>query len=257
MIDLKPPSAIFVPPPRPDHLYSLAFLGENYSFRGLKCLLAAADASKAGDRHAGLAAKTELQREAARSLLASLSLDHLYHHPLCDDRGEVDEVMRVNYDIDMDVFAEIAPLSVGELKDLMLRSPGEAVARIGRALTGVMAAALAKLCDVHELVYLASKISRTAKARTTLGLPGTLASRLQPNHPTDDPDGISALLAWGLSIGAGDAMLGLNPAVDTVENVSSVLRHLDGWRQRHGVPTQICVPATSRRSFPPFLRGLP
>ncbi len=155
MIDLKPPSAIFVPPPRPDQLYSLSFLGENYSFRGLKCLLAAADASKAGDRHAGLAAKTELQREAARSLLASLSLDHLYHHPLCDDRGEVDEVMRVNYDIDLTVFAEIAPLSVGELKDMLLRSPGGRVARIGRALTGVMAAALAKLCDVHELVYLA------------------------------------------------------------------------------------------------------
>lgn len=241
MIDLQPTSAIPVPAPRPDETYSLSFLGEAHTFVGLKRLLGAADADKAGDRHAGLAATREVQREAARSILASLTLDHLYHHPLTDDRGEIDEVMRVNYDIDLDLFGALSPLTLGELKDHLLAAPGPVVAGAGRALTGVMAAALAKLCDVHELIYLASKIHRTARARTTLGLPGTLASRLQPNHPTDDPRGIALLLAWGLSIGAGDAMLGVNPAVDTAESVSAVLRLLDETRQRTGVPSQICV----------------
>ncbi len=149
--------------------------------------------------------------------------------------------MRVNYDIDRTAFAEVAALTVGELKNCLLRTPGVEVARLGRGLTGVMAAAVAKLCDVHELIFIARKISHPTKARTRLGLPGTLSSRLQPNHPTDDLRGISLLCYWGLSLGAGDALIGLNPAVDTVESVSAVLRHLDALRRRTGAPTQICV----------------
>lgn len=257
MIELRPIAAIRVPAPRPDETYTLRFLGQERSFVGLKRLLAAADADKAGDRHAGLAAASEVDREAARMLLASLTLDHLYHHPLTDDRGEVDEVMRVNYDIDLEVFASLAHLTLGELKDHLLAAQGPVAARAGRALTGVMAAALAKLCDVHELIYIASKIPRTSRARTTLGLPGTLASRLQPNHPTDDPRGIALLLAWGLSIGAGDALLGVNPAVDTVENVTSVLRLLDETRQRTGVPSQICVLGHVKTQLACLAQGAP
>src|SRR5256885_5185200 len=108
MIDLSSVAAIPVPVPRPEQTYSLSFLGTEYAFAGLKRLLAAADATKAGDRHAGLAAPSEVHREAARSILASLTLDHLYHHPLTDDRGEVDEVMRVNYAVDLDAFGAIA-----------------------------------------------------------------------------------------------------------------------------------------------------
>src|SRR5438270_13554151 len=104
-----------------------------------------------------------------------------------------------------------------------------------------MAAALAKLCDVHELIFLARKIAHPSKARTLLGSPGTLSSRLQPNHPTDDPRGITLLCYWGLSLGAGDALIGLNPAVDTVENVSRILRQLDRVRRQTGAPTQLCV----------------
>jgi ethanolamine ammonia-lyase large subunit len=257
MIELKPIASISVPRPRPDETYTLSFLGQGYSFTGLKRLLAAADVGKAGDRHAGLAAASEVHREAARSILASLTLDHLYHHPLTDDRGEVDEVMRVNYDVDLEAFGALASRTLGELKDHLLSAPGPEVARAGKALTGVMAAALAKICDVHELVYLASKIHRTARARATLGLPGTLGSRLQPNHPTDDPRGIALLLAWGLSIGAGDALLGVNPAVDTVENVSAVLRLLDETRRRHDVPTQICVLAHIKTQLSCLAQGAP
>jgi len=97
------------------------------------------------------------------------------------------------------------------------------------------------LCDVHELIYIAKKIRRPTQARTMLGLPGTLSSRLQPNHPTDDPRGITLLVYWGLSLGAGDALIGLNPAVDTVENVSALLTLLDKLRRRTGAPTQVCV----------------
>src|SRR5262249_829692 len=185
------------------------------TFRGLKRLLGAADHSKAGDRHAGLAARGETEREAARAILSGLTLQHLYDHPLTDDEGKVDAVMRVNYDIDRAAFASVAALTLGELKDRLLSAPGEEVARLGRGLTGVMAAALTKLCDVHELIVIARKISHPSKARTLLGSPGTLSSRLQPNHPTDDLRGITLLCYWGLSLGSGDALIGVNPAVDT------------------------------------------
>ncbi len=240
MKELTPLDRIDVPRPRPDAAYAARLPGHDASFRGLKRLLGAADCSKAGDRQAGLAAPDEAAREAARELLGELTLEHLHDHPLTDDRGEIDAVMRVNYDLDRDAFARIASLRLGELKDELLRVPGPEVARLGRALTGVMAAALAKLCDVHELVYLARKISRPTRARTLLGAPGTLASRLQPNHPTDDLRGITLLLYWGLSIGAGDALLGVNPAAGTVEITAAILRHLDRIRRATGVPTQIC-----------------
>ncbi|WP_433932113.1 ethanolamine ammonia-lyase subunit EutB [Sorangium cellulosum] len=240
MKELTPLDRIEVPRPRPDVAYAARLPRHDASFRGLKRLLGAADCGKAGDRQAGLAARGDAAREAARELLGELTLEHLHEHPLTDERGEVDAVMRVNYDIDRDAFAPIASLRLGELKDQLLRAPGAEVARVGGALTGVMAAALAKLCDVHELVYLARKISRPTRARTLLGAPGTLASRLQPNHPTDDLRGITLLLYWGLSLGAGDALLGVNPAAGTVETTAAILRHLDRIRRATGAPTQIC-----------------
>jgi ethanolamine ammonia-lyase large subunit len=257
MHDLPPVAAIRVPPPRPDVTYRLRFLGDEHTFIGLKRLLAAADVGKAGDRHAGLAARDVVEREAARTLLASLTLAHLYDHPLTDDRGDVDAVMRISYAIDHGAFATIADLTLGELKDRLLAAPAPELAQIGRALTGPMAAALCKLCDVHELVHIAARIPRSARARTTLGRTGTLASRLQPNHPTDDPAGIAMLLAWGLSIGTGDALLGVNPAVDTVDNVASILRLLDATRRRHDVPTQICVLAHIRTQLACLAHGSP
>jgi ethanolamine ammonia-lyase large subunit len=243
MAALKPVSEIAVPTPQPDRVYSTTILDRTFRFAGLKTVLGAADISKAGDRGANLAAKNEIAREAARDILSHLDLQHLYDHPLVTAKGDVDKVMRVNYDIDPEVFAEIAPLTLGELKDRLLEADGPAIRRIGSALTGVMAAALAKLCDVHELILLARrmKCGDGTKARTRIGLPGTLSSRLQPNHPTDNLNGVSLLVYTGLSMGAGDALIGLNPAVDTVENISSILHHLDRLRRETGVPTQICV----------------
>ena len=257
MKELEPLSEIRVPAPRPDELYAIDAFGEQVSFLGLKRLLGAADYSKAGERHAGLAASNEREREAARSILASLTLQHLYDRPLTTEEGQIDEVMRVNYAIDHQSFATIADLTLGELKNRLLRAKGGEIRRIGAALTGVMAAALCKLCDVHELVLIAGRISCPTKARTQLGAKGTLSSRLQPNHPTDDLQGITLLVYWGLSIGAGDALLGINPAVDTVENVSALLHHLDRLRRKTGVPTQICVLSHVKTQLACLERGAP
>ena len=254
---LKPLSQIPVPPPLPDEEYELTVLGRRIVFRGLKRLLGAADYSKAGDRNAGLAAQSELEREAARTILSGLTLQHLYDRPLTDEKGQVDEVMRVNYDIDLVTFQELAERTVGALKDHLLQAAAAELTRVGAALTGVMAAALCRLCDTHELILLAQKLGRPTRARTLLGAPGTLSSRLQPNHPTDDPRGLTLLFYAGLSIGAGDALLGVNPAVDTVENVGAILRLLDRLRRQAGVPTQICCLAHVKTQLACLLQGAP
>jgi ethanolamine ammonia-lyase large subunit len=248
---------IRVPEPKPDRVYTAQMLDRSAQFVGLKQLLGAADYSKAGDRQAGLAAANEEVREAARGALADLTLEHLYEHPLTDDRGRVDSVMRVNYDIDLEAFGSISSLTLGELKDRLLNASDAEVQRIGRGLTGVVAAAVAKLCDVHELIFIAKKCSWPTQARTLLGAPGTLSSRLQPNHPTDDPQGIACLCYWGLSLAAGDALLGINPAIDTVDNVERLLHLLDSLRRRTGVPSQICVLAHIKTQLACLDRGAP
>ncbi|HEV3083315.1 MAG TPA: ethanolamine ammonia-lyase subunit EutB [Gemmataceae bacterium] len=254
---LTPLSSIHVPDPKGDEAYSGRFFDQTISFQNLKQLLGAADFSKAGDRTANLAAANEVAREAARCLLSELTLQHLYDRPLTDDEGRVDAVMRVNYDVDRDAFTSIASMTLGELKNHLLRAPGAEVQRIGRALTGVMAAALAKLCDVHELILVARKISHPTRARTLLGAPGTLSSRLQPNHPSDDLRGITLLCYWGLALGSGDALIGVNPAIDSVQNVSAILERLDEIRRTTGAPTQICVLAHIKTQLACLERGAP
>src|SRR5262249_34629727 len=130
MRELTPLAAVPVPPPRRDETYTGRYLERTLTFLGLKQLLGAADFGKAGDRHAGLAARSEPAREVARALLSDLTLQHLYDRPLTDDQGQVDTVMRVNYEIDLDGFARVAPMTLGQLKDHLLRAPGDEVARV-------------------------------------------------------------------------------------------------------------------------------
>lgn len=257
MRTLTPLSEIDVPDPGAPRTYTVDLLGRRFRFEGLKRLLGAADVDKAGDRNAGLAAASEVEREAARAALGALTLEEVFATPLTSSRTAVDEVMRAGYDIDRGRFAAIAGWTVAALKDHLMAAPPADVAALGGALTPVMAAAVAKLMDTHELVYAAQKIRRPTRARTTLGLPGTLSSRLQPNHPVDDPRGISMLVYVGLSLAAGDALLGLNPAIDTVENVSAVLALLDRLRRQLEVPTQICVLAHVKTQLAALERGAP
>ena len=257
MRTLRDLASISVPEPKPDQVYGGRFFDREISFLGLKKLLGAADFDKAGDRHAGLAAPDEITREAARTLLSGLTLQHLFDHPLTDSTGRVDSVMRVNYDIDRDLFAKIASLTLGEFKNHLLRAPSGDLQPLTRTVTGVMAAAVAKLCDVHELIFISRKFRRPTKARTHLGQPGTLSARCQPNHPTDDLRGITLLVYWGFALGSGDALIGVNPAIDTVENVSALLHQLDKARRSAGAPTQICVLSHIKTQLACLERGAP
>lgn len=234
-------SEILIPAPMPDKTYEITLFEKHFTFHGLKRLLGAADFQKSGDVLAGLAAKSDLEREAAREILSSLTLQEIYDAPLVDDDGRVDNVTRVSYDIDYGVFTDKAQLTVGQVKDLILESGHDDVRSLGRGLTAVMVAAITKIMDVHELIYASRKFKVEATARTTIGLPNTLSSRLQPNHPTDDLSAISLLIYTGLSLGAGDALIGINPAIDTIENTTSLLHHIDRLRRETGAPTQICV----------------
>jgi ethanolamine ammonia-lyase large subunit len=255
--ELSSLDAIKVPAPRPPETYRVELLGERFAFEGLKALLGAADLDKAGDRNAGLAARREVEREAARHALSGLTIGYLYDNPLTDADGKIDSVMRVNYDIDRAQLSRVSALTVGELKDRLLRAPGIEVRAIGRGLTGVMAAAVAKLMDVHELVAVAARISCPTRARTVLGLPDTLSSRLQPNHPVDDPRGITLLTYVGLSMASGDALIGLNPSIDTVENTTRVLELLDRLRRETGAPTQVCCLSHVKTQLMCLERGVP
>ncbi len=259
MFALKNIDEILLPHPKEAMPYFISLHERPFTFRNLKHVLGAADISKAGDRKAGLAANDEIMREAARAILSNLTLQHLFDNVLTNEQGQIDSVMIVNYDIDHAVFAEIASLTLGELKDHLLQSSGTRIRQIGTALTGVMVAALTKLLDVHELILLAKKLKSgaSAKARTLVGGPGTLSSRLQPNHPTDNLSGITMLLYTGLSMGSGDAILGLNPAIDTVANISATLKHLDKVRRETGAPTQICVLSHIKTQLECLKQGVP
>ena len=257
ILKIKSLDEIVVPEPKVDETYNKTLLNREFSFVGLKKLLGVADFSKSGDRVCGLAAEDEISREAARSILSNLTLQHLYDRPLIDDRGELDSVMRVGYDIDMAVFDSIADTTIGELKNQLMRSSGSEMERISPALLPVVVASLAKICDVHELIYLSAKVKPNAKARTRVGLPGTLSSRCQPNHPTDDLRGLTLLTYMGLAEGTGDCLLGMNPAEDTVENVSVVLETMDKIRRETGVPTQLCCLSHIKTQLAALEKGAP
>ncbi len=257
MKKMTPVSDIHVPSPKPDETYSMTILDRQISFQGLKQLLGAADIGKAGDRNTGIASPDEMIREAARTILSGLTLQHIYDYPLTDDKGRVDTVMRVGYDIDSAVFKSIAPMTLGDVKNHLLRSNGCEIKRTGRGLTPVMAAALVKLMDAHELICIPRKVSSPTKARTIIGLPGSLSFRLQPNHPKDNLDAISLMIYTDLALGMGDCLIGVNPSDGSVDNITAILWHIDKLRRETGAPTQICVLGHVKAQLAALNRGAP
>lgn len=222
---------------------NITIRNQSFSFDGLYDLMAKANEVKSGDQLAGLAADSDLERIAAKTLLADVSLNAIYETPAVP--YECDEVTRAEYDaLDMDVYAEIKTLSVGELRERILSEAnrnGE-LQRLGRGLTGEMAAAAAKLMSNLDLVYAAQKISVQARCLTEIGQPDVLACRLQPNHPADSIDGILASTKEGLSYGAGDALIGVNPVDDGEANITRIMNALSELaHDRLKVPTQTCV----------------
>jgi ethanolamine ammonia-lyase large subunit len=222
--------------------YASDFHGERHRFGDLKDVLAKASPLRSGDELAGVAAATDAQRVAARSVLADLPLSAFLNEPIV--AYETDEVTRLIIDShDTAAFAPIRHLTVGGLRDWLLsyQATPERLTALAPGITPEMAAAVTKLMRNQDLISVASRCRVTTAFRNTQGLPGRLGSRLQPNHPTDDLRGIGASTIDGLLLGCGDAVIGVNPATDNVANGIALLDMLETLRLRHAIPTQTCV----------------
>jgi ethanolamine ammonia-lyase large subunit len=213
-----------------------------FAFDDLRALLARASPERSGDRLAGLAAESATERMAARMCLADVPLAQFLNEALIP--YEADEVTRLIVDRhDAAAFAEIAHLTVGGFRDWLLEDSADetALARIAPGVMPEMAAAVSKLMRNQDLVLVARKCRVVTRFRNTIGLPGRLSVRLQPNHPTDDPKGIAASILDGLMYGCGDAVIGINPASDSLPALTALWRMIDEIRERHAIPTQSCV----------------
>jgi len=214
----------------------------SFGFEDLRTLLARASPLRSGDQLAGVAADSAQERIAACMALAEVPLRSFLQQPVVP--YEEDEVTRLIVDShDESAFAPVAHLTVGEFRDWLLADAADTatLAALAPGLTPEMVAAVSKLMRNQDLMAVARKVSVITRFRNTLGLPGHLAVRLQPNHPTDSPAGIVASILDGLMYGAGDAVIGINPAADSVPALVQLLHLLDGIRQQHDIPTQTCV----------------
>jgi len=232
--------------------------GTTYEFASVKEVLAKANEEKSGDRQAGIAADSVAERVAARYVLAELDLQTLRENPAVP--YEDDEVTRVIDDgVSEAIFREIRGWKVGDLREWLLAdtTDGDMVSRVSKGLTAEMVAAVTKLMSNLDLVLGAKKIRITAHCNNTIGLPGTLASRNQPNHPTDSVEGIRASIYEGLSLGSGDSVIGINPSDDSTGSVARLLEMTQEVIDRWEIPTQNCVLAHVTTQMEALKRGAP
>ena len=238
--------------------YAATAAGTSYAFPDLRTLLAKASPARSGDRLARLAAETDAERVAARMALADVPLKRFLGEEIVP--AETDEVSRLIFKShDPAAFAAVSSMTVGEFRDWLLSdvATGETLAALAPGVTPEMAAAVSKLMRNQDLILVARKISVVTKFRNTIGLPGRLSVRLQPNHPTDDLKGIAASVIDGLLLGAGDAVIGINPATDSVRQAILLLERLDELRQTYDIPTQTCVLAHVTTMMQAMERGAP
>lgn len=232
--------------------------GKVYQFKSVMDVMAKANEEKSGDRLAGVIATSSEERVAAKVVLSNFILSDLRNNPAVP--YEIDEVTRIIQDgVNEKIYGEIKNWTVSELREWILddQTTGVDIRRISRGLTSEMVAAVAKLMSNMDLIYGAKKIKVLAHCNTTIGEFGTLSARLQPNHPTDDPDGITASLMEGLSFGIGDALLGLNPVDDSVESVTKVLKRFEEFKNKWEIPTQNCVLAHVTTQMEAIRKGAP
>jgi ethanolamine ammonia-lyase large subunit len=216
--------------------------GTHYAFADMRALLARASPDRAGDRLAGLAAGSAKERAAARMALADVPLKRFLEEPAVP--YEQDEITRLILDgHDNAAFAPVAAMTVGDFRDFLLseEATGAMISSLAPGMTPEMAAAVSKLMRNQDLIAAAKKIAVISRFRTTIGLPGRLSVRIQPNHPTDDLAGIGASIIDGLMYGCGDACIGINPASDSAKQVLALLERLDELRLRFEIPVQSCV----------------
>lgn len=230
--------------------------GQDYKFNSLMDVMAKANELKSGDQLAGIAAKTTKERIAAKEVLSHITLKDLKENPAVP--YEEDEVTRIIIDdLNLKIYDEIKDWTVSELREWLLSDEvtNNDIRRISRGLTSEMIAAVAKLMSNLDLVTAAAKIEVQAHCNTTIGKKGTLAARLQPNHTTDDPDGIMISLLEGLTYGVGDAVLGLNPVDDSVDSVMRCLERFNEIKTKYEIPTQTCVLAHVTTQMEAIRRG--
>lgn len=237
---------------------STKLFGKTYVFRNIKAALAKANEEKTGDQLARLAAESAQERVAAKVVVANLLLSDLRENPAVP--YEQDEVTRIiQDDLNESEYRKIRGWTVSELREYILaeETTGDDLRRLSRGLTAEMVAAVTKLMSNLDLIYAAQKIRVTAHCNTTIGLPGTLSCRLQPNHTTDDPEGILASTLEGLTFGAGDAVIGLNPVTDSAQRVKEVLERFQEVKERWCIPTQTCVLAHVTTQMAALQQGAP
>jgi ethanolamine ammonia-lyase large subunit len=233
-------------------------MAERFQFADLRELLAKANEEKSGDQLAGIAARSEQERVAAKLALADVTLEQIAANPLIDpDKDDVSRLIIETHD--RKNFAAIKSLTVGELREFILRdNASEAdLKRLHWAITPEIAAAAAKLMSNKDLILAAAKIRVVTRCRNTMGQRGVLGIRLQPNHPADDIAGILLSAFDGLLYGCGDAVIGVNPATDSVEMVSAVLRALERLIGAYKIPTQACCLAHISTQLAALDRGAP
>ena len=238
--------------------FSSTLRGQRFVFPDLRDLFAKANEEKSGDQLAGIAAGSERQRVAAKMALADVTLREIVEQPLIDP--DVDDVSRLILEqLDHAAFAEISSLTLGEFRDRLLAGEysGDALPKFQRGITPEIVAGLAKLLSNKDLILAASTIRNITRCRNTIGEQGVLAIRVQPNHPADDVAGILLSTIDGLSFGCGDAVIGVNPAGDSVESVSAILHGLDRLITALEIPTQHCCLAHITTQLAAMKRGAP
>jgi ethanolamine ammonia-lyase large subunit len=238
--------------------YSATTAGVRYVFDDLRTLLAKATPARSGDELAGIAAASAMERVAAQTALADLPLQRFLEEALVP--YETDEVSRLIFDEhNKEAFAPIRSLTVGEFRDWLLseHASSKALEALSPGLTPEMAAAVSKLMGLQDLISVASRIRVVTHFRTTIGLAGRLSTRLQPNHPSDNPQAILASIIDGIMMESGDAVIGINPAADNVRSVESLLHLVDRLRVRYSIPIQSCVLAHVTTQMEALRRGAP
>jgi ethanolamine ammonia-lyase large subunit len=227
-------------PEHSDMAYRHTVNGQSFVFADLRTLFARATPLRSGDALAGIAAASATERVAAQCALADVTLGEILDTPLIP--YETDDVTRLILDRhDTAAFAPIRSMTVGGFRDALLAASPEWLVALRPGLTPEIVAAVSKIMRLQDLVSVSAKCSVTTAFRNTIGLPGRMSVRLQPNHPVDDPRGVAASTLDGLLLGAGDAVIGVNPATDSVAATTTLLHMLDTVRARYEIPTQTCV----------------
>ncbi len=232
--------------------------GKTYQFKDVKDVLAKANEEKSGDILAGIAASSGTERIAAKEVLSNLLVSDLRENPVVP--YEQDDVTRIIQDaVSEPIYNKIRNWTIGELREYILshETTERDIRHISRGLTSEVIAGVCKLMSNLDLIYAASKVRVTAHCNTTIGVRGTLSTRLQPNHTTDNVEGITASLFEGLSYGCGDALIGLNPVNDTISSLSEVLKRFDEIKNEFEIPTQICVLGHITTQIEAVKRGAP